>query len=101
MAATPSPNARCAKRFRIFFTAPAKIFGGKIPLPFVHGPVRNPDPQVAPPEQDPFSRGGADLRSLIVVWQVRHRKVSKSARSSRDLLACMATPQSGQGRTKR
>ncbi len=34
----------------------------------------------------------------MVVWQVRHWKVSKFAKSSRDLLACMATPQSGQWR---
>jgi hypothetical protein len=36
--------------------------------------------------------------STMVVSQVRHRKVSKFLRLSRDLLACMATPQSGQWR---
>jgi hypothetical protein len=36
----------------------------------------------------------------ITVWQLRHSKVSKSARSSRDLLACMAMPQTGQWRTR-
>jgi hypothetical protein len=37
----------------------------------------------------------------MVVWQLWHWNVSKSARSARDLLACMAMPQIGQGRTGR
>lgn len=36
--------------------------------------------------------------STMVVWQVRHWNVSKFFRSSRDRLACMAMPQSGQWR---
>jgi hypothetical protein len=35
------------------------------------------------------------------VWQVRHSNVSKSARSFRDLLLCMATPQTGQWRIRK
>src|SRR5665213_2929440 len=56
----------------------------------------------------PGGRTGAQVRSggccgvvlRITVWQLRHSKVSKSARSSRDLLACMAIPQTGQWRTR-
>jgi hypothetical protein len=36
--------------------------------------------------------------TLMVVWQDRQRKMSKSAASARDLLACMAMPQIGQER---
>jgi hypothetical protein len=56
----------------------------------------------------PGGRAGVQVRSggccgvalQITVWQLRHSKVSKSARSSRDLLACMAMPQTGQWRTR-
>jgi len=40
------------------------------------------------------------LESRIDVWQVMHWNVSKSAKSSRDLLACMAMPQTGQWRMR-
>jgi hypothetical protein len=39
-----------------------------------------------------------DFDSRMTVSQVRHRNMSKSSRLSRDLAACMAMPQSGQGR---
>jgi hypothetical protein len=39
-----------------------------------------------------------DFDSRMMVSQVRHWNMSKSARLSRDLAACMATPQSGQWR---
>jgi hypothetical protein len=44
---------------------------------------------------EPAGRGVA---FLITAWQLRHSNVSKSSRFSRDLLACMAIPQTGQGR---
>src|SRR5664279_441437 len=43
---------------------------------------------------------GCGLDSRITVWQLRHWNVSKSAKSSRDLLACMAIPQTGQWRMR-
>src|ERR1035438_2031681 len=46
------------------------------------------------------SGGCCGVALRITVWQTRHSKVSKSARSSRDLLACMAMPQTGQWRTR-
>ncbi|MBI2715254.1 MAG: hypothetical protein HYX37_12500 [Rhizobiales bacterium] len=33
---------------------------------------------------------------VITVWQLRHSNLSKCVRFSRDLLACMAMPQTGQ-----
>jgi hypothetical protein len=41
---------------------------------------------------------GRGFDSRITVSQFRHWNVSKRATSSRDLLACMATPQTGQWR---
>lgn len=40
---------------------------------------------------------GCGFDSLVItVWQLRHSNLSKCVRFSRDLLACMAMPQTGQ-----
>jgi hypothetical protein len=44
--------------------------------------------------------GGGGVDSRITLWQIRHSKVSNSAKFSRDLLACMAIRQTGQWRMR-